>query len=164
MSQNPNLTPEVTPDLLDPHPLAPFPGDLRDDDGQAIDDYFRSGETGPPAESEGIRTDVEKIPKATRVVHTQYRNSDINVNARGFQIIPADLNRKSLYFESAVTFYWSGENFSSSAESYSGSSAYVNGVWYRPSLGVIELAGYTGPLFVAGSDESLALHVWAITT
>jgi len=94
----------VQPDTLDPLPQHPIVGNIHDDDGQAIDQYFEAPPHQPLDYSQ-FATTVDENPVCTRLIVKTYTlvSPDGVVYADPVQVLPADPNRKELWVDSSAS-------------------------------------------------------------
>lgn len=99
MTQNANLADSVIPDATqEPTPFHPLAGNWKDDDAEAIDDYFEAADEGP-IEYAGVKADKDALPRTTRVVG----GAAVLTPGDARMFLPADPNRKQLDISTRTT-------------------------------------------------------------
>lgn len=189
MASNPPLTPsQVTAptgspeDVLAPGIAGGFPGNLKDDDPLALDEYFEAADSGPE-EYGGIPVPVATIDPVTRLVVWKQEVQPLSQsNPSALMALPADTNRKRIYIHlfsaSLNAFFYSSEKFSF----FGPYPAVGTGVWSLPINAAVVLPGdttnglgfstlvleeHTGPLWVAAyaavATANVGVSVVAVT-
>ena len=79
-----------------------FPGDLSDDDGAAIDDYFSDPPHGPLQYGGGLYDEEDSTPLTTKLIVLRFSvtSPDGVAFSEPFMALPADPNRREVYIES----------------------------------------------------------------
>jgi len=99
-----DLNTPVTPDTLDPLPHHPIAGDIHDDDGNVIDQYFETP-SHQPLDWSPFASSVDENPVTTRLIVKTYTlvSPDGVVYAEPVLALPADPNRKELWIDSSAS-------------------------------------------------------------
>lgn len=160
---NPDLSPVIPPDVLDPQAYRLDTGSPEDDDGLAIDDYFRAPDH-LPVKSERLVVSQESTRPATRLVYNRL-NMTTPLNAA--MLFPADVNRLTVYMVSCLgsPFWYSDQPFTIAPGGDVVQTGMVHAI-FSPGLSgaIIELAGHTGAVYVCGTaDETTVIQGSAVT-
>jgi len=162
-----SITPGDVSSIYDPAPHEPPAGDWQDDDGQALDDYFKAGPQGPINWTlvQALK-DAIAPPIASRMLRGRLYIPSGNPQA-AIMALPTDPNRT--YFRineyNNNGFYMNSESFTvndtaipTASNTIGSTNAFyaaqvAGGSSPNPSV-FLELYGYTGPVWVAGRPES----------
>lgn len=140
------LTPDPPPENIETV-TPPLSGDTRDDDGQALDDYFEPAYNGPVA-SEGYDLGVESTPKVTRILS---QSQQLRINQAPYMALPPDLNRLHIRIVATVDIRIASDS---------------NDVLYAGVLPAQQHWNndyHTGAVWVIPSEEDGIVNIWAVT-
>ena len=152
------ITEPVTPDVLNPSPLGPLSGDWKDDDADAYEADFRPNDP-QPAKAYGLPHTKVELPPTNRLLVRTVNIGTVGTTVQDpIQLLPADLNRKSL----TVQAFAANKPYviaSSKSDCYSGAQLTTT----SPVANLV-LDGYTGALWAYSSDAAtIPVTVIAVT-
>lgn len=146
------LNDPLPPEVLDPAPHRPIAGDIADDDGQALDDFFEAAPSGPTVwESYDLGKDA--LPKPTRILSRQIVLPQAgSAPADPVQVFPADVNRLHIRVESDHPIMIASDK----TDCY-GAAQTVSTSWYNDL--------HTGSVWVYSTYVTgpVTVNVWSIT-
>jgi len=169
MTTNPPLDQNVIDYNLDPEPHSPPAGDWKDDDGQAIDSYFEAADLGPLAYKlvQAMSGYINPPKQASRIVRNRLNMQSTNVVTHAVMAFPADPDRSYLSITDVTGkgFYYHSESFTVTDDPTI-PPAQTPAAFIPPNAlpTRVEIANYTGPIWVAGSFANGAiLEIVAVT-
>lgn len=150
-----HLTDSPLPDLEDPRPLGPLHGDVRDDDGIALDQFFEATYQGPPVESESQAYAELSTPILTRLISRRVTVGTVGgVLYDPVQVLPADANRRDLIVDADGIISIGSDK----------TDVYQSGV-INPSSTPWQTGKHSGAVWVySTSDQPVSVSVWAVTS
>lgn len=155
-----HITEPVTPNNLDPAPLAPLAGDWHDDDPIAYEGDFQAADH-TPGKWQGVPHTVVELPVPTRLLTRAVVVGTVNgAIADPIQILPADVNRKALTIEALATV---AATFRLGAEK---TNCYDGQVFSAPANVpvIMSIDAHTGALWAySDSANSVTVSVVAVT-
>ncbi|HEY6021377.1 MAG TPA: hypothetical protein VIY48_16175 [Candidatus Paceibacterota bacterium] len=149
----------------DPSPsYHPPAGDWKDDDGQALDDYFKAMAQGPEI-YKAIQALVDSIkpPESTRFMSYRFLVTPTNLAFpfAATPIFPADRNRQSLVIQPAGgtngSLFMSDQNFTAVGPA---GSAPQTQAFAIPGTQQLVIPNYTGALWVASAGITASTCQW----
>lgn len=146
------LNDPMSPDILDPDPHRPIAGDIADDDGPALDQYFEAGDT-LPVEYDTLPDPYakDKPRETTRLITRTFSlaSPDGIVPADPIMLLPADPNRVRLLISVSSAGAGNGVRVGESKSD----------VYGAPRLNIADtydLTGHTGSIWVYNDSTNIA--------